>query len=47
MRGALGIWEGKISYDDDLFEPDEELIDLFYNGDIFPDDAVKPDNAAE
>ena len=35
-RGALGILKGKIWYSDDFDVPDEELIDLFYNGDIFP-----------
>jgi prevent-host-death family protein len=35
-RGAWGSMKGKIWYSDNFDEPDEELIDLFYNGDIFP-----------
>ncbi len=35
-RGAFGSMAEKIWYSDDFDKPDEELIDLFYNGDIFP-----------
>lgn len=33
-----GGWEGKVWIADDFDEPDEELIDLMYNGPIFPPD---------
>lgn len=33
-----GAWAGKVWMSDDFDEPDEELIDLFENGPIFPAD---------
>lgn len=46
-RGAWGLWKGKIHYSDDFDKPDEELIDLFYNGEIFPPDTPKPSGPSE
>lgn len=37
-RGAWGALKGKIAYADDFDAPDEDLIDLFYNSEIFPPD---------
>ncbi len=33
-----GAWAGKVWMSDDFDEPDEELLDLFENGPIFPKD---------
>ncbi len=41
-RGALGSMQGKIWYSDDFDDTNEELIDLFYNGDIFPPESSTP-----
>jgi prevent-host-death family protein len=46
LRGAWGALKGKIWMSDDFDEPDEELIDLFYNSKIFPDD-VEPGGDAK
>lgn len=32
-----GAWAGKIWMSPDFDEPDDELIDLFYNGEVFPE----------
>ncbi len=34
----MGGWEGKVWIADDFDETPEDLIDLFYNGPIFPDE---------
>jgi len=38
----LGIWKGKVKLADDFDAPlPDDLLDLFYNGPIFPTDPAK------
>ena len=37
-RKLGGSWEGKVKIADDFDEPDNELVDSFYQSPIFPDD---------
>ena len=37
-RKLGGSWEGKVIISDDFDEPDNELVDSFYQSSIFPDD---------
>ena len=36
-RKLGGSWEGKVEIAEDFDEPDEMLVDSFYNSSIFPD----------
>jgi prevent-host-death family protein len=38
LRRTPGAWKGKVWMAPDFDETDEELIDLFYNGPVFPED---------